>query len=359
MLAKNGYLNEFMQVKCKERRQIVAEIRRKRDGQRKMASQRKKGLGGTDISAICGLHPYVSRAQVWSDKLGLTEVQENELMKWGKILEAPIAREYGEREGKKVILLADQIVTQERDGVKLFGSPDAAVWLMAPTPAELADIMVLMRGAERGLEIKTASSWAKGWGHGAAEIPEHYYVQCQWYMAITGLKRWDLAVLIGGNDFRIYRLEAHPSLQKALIEMGVKFWKDYVETQTPPPADASESYLKTLGQLIPAKAEPMLGDEAMDKIAERIKRLRDELEAKDQELRLAKNQLIEVLHKHDTSSAIADNWRANFVQMKGRKSVDYKRLIKDLNISAETLAKYEKVGQDFRTFRFQWKGDDE
>ena len=319
---------------------------------------RATGIGGTDIAAIAGVHPYASPASVWADKMGLSERIENSPMRWGKRLERSIADEYGERERKHIVFLADQIVDKTLDGVHLLGSPDAMVFPDGQPP-EAYDILTITREAERGLEIKTASSWAKGWGQGAAEIPGHYFVQCQWYMMLTGQQFWDLAVLIGGMDYRVYRLEAHKSLQEALIEKGVEFWHQYVETKTPPPADASSGFRNAMDKLIPKKAEPILGDEEMDDIAEEIRQAREAAKAAEARVKLAENRMLETLTKKGANKVMADNWRVNHVEMPGQKSVDYKQLIRDLNITQETLAKYEKQGNSYKVFRFEWKGEDD
>ena len=48
---------------------------------------------------------------------------------------------------------------------------------------------------------------------GTDEIPDYYMTQVQHYLAVTGVKTADVAVLIGGNDFRIYTIEADEELQ--------------------------------------------------------------------------------------------------------------------------------------------------
>jgi putative phage-type endonuclease len=322
-------------------------------------AERRKGIGGTDVAAICGVHPYCSPAKVFAEKLGLVETPENAPMRWGRRLEGAVAAEYGECEGKKVILLSDQIVARKVDGVDLFGSPDAVVWPTAPTPDDLLTVEAAIANAERGLEIKTASPWAKGWGDGGADIPQHYFVQCQWYMAMTGLKLWDLAVLIGGSDFRIYRLQAHERLQATLIEKAIAFWKNHIEPQIMPDPDASADFRKAVEARLPARAEPVLATDIEDELAEKLRAAKVAAAAADDQVRLLQNQLLAKMEAKSTTGMISEQWKATSVNMPGRKSTDWKQLQKDLGITKETLAKYEKVGQNYRVFRFDWKGDEE
>lgn len=85
----------------------------------------------------------------------------------------------------------------------------------------------------RVVEFKTSSK-SDGWGEvGTDEIPDYYMTQVQHYLAVTGVKTADVAVLIGGNDFRIYTVEADEELQALLIERESEFWA-LVESRTPP-----------------------------------------------------------------------------------------------------------------------------
>ena len=85
----------------------------------------------------------------------------------------------------------------------------------------------------RLVEIKTARS-AEGWGEpGSDEVPDAYLVQVQHYLAVTGLSIADVAVLIGGSDFRLYEVPVDPELQGILIDVEGAFW-DRVQRGDPP-----------------------------------------------------------------------------------------------------------------------------
>ena len=319
--------------------------------------QRRRGIGGTDIAAICGVHPYSSPAAVWSDKMGLTEVQENEPMHWGKRLEKVVGDEYAEREGCDIVHLSDQIISRERNGVLLQGSPDAMVFPPGKVQnSDLGDVELICRTADKGLEIKTASAWAKGWGTGAADIPPHYYIQCQWYMMLTGKRDWDLAVLIGGMDFRVYRLKAHPRLQEILALKAVEFWNDHIEARVMPDADASEHYRKAAEAQLPRKTEAIAAEVEDTELADALFIAKNVLEQKEHEVKQLQNKLLERMVQKGATAILGDNWKASSITMSGRKTTDWKTLQKDLNISADTIEKYSKLGQDYRVFRFDMKG---
>lgn len=64
---------------------------------------RKKGIGGSDAGAICGLNPYRTAMQVYHDKISEeTENIDNEAMRQGREFEDYVARRFMEETGKKV-----------------------------------------------------------------------------------------------------------------------------------------------------------------------------------------------------------------------------------------------------------------
>jgi predicted phage-related endonuclease len=56
--------------------------------------------------------------------------------------------------------------------------------------------------------------------------------------------------LVCGQEIRIYRIERDDALIARLIELERQFWQ-YVETDTPPPADGSDSAALALQCLYP------------------------------------------------------------------------------------------------------------
>ncbi|MCI4170689.1 YqaJ viral recombinase family protein, partial [Bacillus spizizenii] len=78
-------------------------------------------------------------------------------------------------------------------------------------PFMLANVDRLVVGDRAGLECKTASEDLKGEWVGE-EVPDAYLVQCQHYMAVTGLCAWWIAVLIDGNTFVYKKVERDEEL---------------------------------------------------------------------------------------------------------------------------------------------------
>lgn len=156
------------------------------------------------------------------------DLSQSEPVFWGSTLEPILARVYTERTGNKVRRVN-------------------AVLQHPQHPFMLANLDRVIEG-DGVLEIKTAGHHsAPFWEEG---VPEAYQCQVLHQLAVTG-KRWaDVAVLIGGQDFRLYRIKREDDKVAALIEREAAFWQ-YVQSDTAPPVDGSDSSAKALGWLYP------------------------------------------------------------------------------------------------------------
>ena len=187
---------------------------------------RKNYIGGSDAAAVVGLNSFSSPYTVWADKLGkLPPKEDNEAMRLGRDLEDYVAKRFTEQTGKKV----------RRKNFILWNSD---------YPFAHANVDRLIVGENAGLECKTTSALnLKSFKNG--EFPENYYVQCMHYMAVTGYKKWYLAVLILGKEFKVFEIERDEDEIKALMKAEREFWT-CVENGEPPMIDGSEATTNTI-----------------------------------------------------------------------------------------------------------------
>lgn len=201
---------------------------------------RKHGIGSSDAAAAVGLNPYQSQLELWLVKTGrdggLPKVDphdEDSPMYWGTLLEPVVAAHYTKRTGYRVRRI--NAVLQHRD-------PDKS-WMLANIDRE-----VLGHPEVSILECKTAGlNGAKLWRDG---VPEYVQLQVQHQLAVTGKRAADVAVLVCGQELRIHRIERDDALIARLVELEAQFW-NYVVTDTPPPADGSDSAAQALQCLYP------------------------------------------------------------------------------------------------------------
>ena len=194
-------------------------------------AHRQKSIGGSDASAIIGLNPWASAFSVWADKLGkIPPKEDNEAMRQGRDLEDYVAKRFMEKTGKKVRRENHFIINP-----------------FYPFAHANVDRMII--GEDAGLECKTTTALnMKQFKNG--EYPDTYYVQCVHYMAVTGCKKWYLAVLVLGKGFYTFEIERDEDEIKALMKSEADFWK-LVEAKTPPMTDGTEATSKAISTLYP------------------------------------------------------------------------------------------------------------
>lgn len=191
---------------------------------------RKTGLTGTDAGAICGLNPYSSAFQVYQDKI-TDEIAEfdNEAMRQGRDLEEYVARRFTEETGLKV-RRANAIFQNEEN------------------PFMLADFDRLIVGQRAGLECKTVSPYsADKWIEG--NIPLHYQMQVQHYLAVSGFDCWYLAAVIFGKEFLIRKIERDEELINYLITIEDNFWHNNVLARVMPDPDGSDNCSEMIAKM--------------------------------------------------------------------------------------------------------------
>lgn len=200
---------------------------------------RRTGIGGSDAGAICGLNSFSSPFSVYTDKVGLSSEKEpTEAMRIGNDLEEYVAQRFTEATGKKV-KRCNYVLQHPKHQ-----------WM-------LADVDRLIVGENAGLECKTTSAFNKT-DFTKADIPPQYYVQCMHYMAVTGAKRWYLAVLVLGLGFYQFCIERNEEEIQSLINIESEFWHDNVLACVEPSPDGtqatahaiSEAYVANEGQSI-------------------------------------------------------------------------------------------------------------
>jgi putative phage-type endonuclease len=268
---------------------------------------RTRGIGSSDAAAAVGLNPYQSQLELWLIKTGrdgnLPKVDpddETSPMYWGTVLEPIVAVHYTRRTNNKVRRI--NAVLQHPDLDKS--------WMLANI-----DYSVVGSDEVQILECKTAGEYgSKLWRDG---VPEYIQCQVQHQMAVTGKAVVDVCVLICGQEIRVYRIERDDELIARLIQLERQFWH-YVETDTPPPADGSESAGIALRALYPQDSGSTLDlsdDLAMSTALLGLLTMRAEIESRKQVEDQLKQQIQQRMQ--DASKA---QFRSGFVTWKRNKA---------------------------------------
>lgn len=261
---------------------------------------RRQGIGGSDVAAILGLSPWHTAVDVALEKRGECPPKGNqEAMHWGSLLEDVIALEYARVTGRRVQRVNATLRHPDHD------------WMLAHIDRAIVNREVAgnvrWRGGrlttDRLLECKTANGFAaQAWGEpGSDAIPDHYLVQCQWYLGITGCEVADLAVLIGGQDYRAYSIPRDEGLIGAATQAAERFWRNLQQGIFPEPQSVEDA--RRLWPLHQAGKSVIVGPEVADaclrleQLAAERKRLEEEEEQAKARITAAFGDAEEITHQ--------------------------------------------------------------
>lgn len=274
-------------------------------------SVRGSGIGSSDAAVAVGISPYKSPLELWLEKTerqAAPDLASNDAVFWGTTLEHIIANVYAERTGTKVRRL--NAVLQHPEHSFMLANLDRVV--QHPTDGHGI------------LEVKTAGvNSARFWEEG---VPDSYQCQVLHQLAVTGKQWCDVAVLIGGQDFRVYRVIRDEDKIADLIQREATFWQCVIDDVTPA-VDGSESSSRALASMYPADRGDVLDcseDMDMNRLFGDYWTYRQQREAAEAQESLLKQQLQERLGF--ASGAVLSDGKISWRKSKDSTTTDFKRL---------------------------------
>lgn len=214
-------------------------------------AQHSGGIGSGEIAAVCGLDPYKSRLQVWSEKIGLTEgEQESWHIDRGNFLERGCLSWMSKRTDlhfEQPHTFRKGLVIATPDGVNLHEDK--------PGVAAIAEIKCPSA-------FVAMSDWGED-GTGSDGVPPKVLAQAHWEMGATESDLAYVGALIDGF-LRVYRVEFDTELFAKLLKTAEWFWR-FVESKNEPPVDGSDAGTEWLKRKFPTRegARDMLDLEAL------------------------------------------------------------------------------------------------
>jgi putative phage-type endonuclease len=298
------------------------------ENKQKWLRERKNYLGGSDLGAIAGLNPYRTALDVYLDKTSDDiRCETSPAMRWGNLLEEAVAEAYSEDTGKMVWKWIQPIKHKEY-------------------PFLAANIDRWVGDREYVLECKTAGfNKGKEWGDsGTDQIPGSYLVQVAYYAAICDVPKVDIAVLIGGQDFRIYTYERNKELEEKLIKIACNFWHNHIEKRIPPKCVSTRDTFN----LFPESHYHEIVAE--DNIIEKLEELKMAKLAEEQiqeTIEKLKVEIQEFMRDYDVLIDINGNVIATWKNSTPRSFFDIKRFKEE---SKELYLKYTNYTKQSRVF---------
>lgn len=195
-------------------------------------ANRKLGIGGSDISAVIGKNPYMSNVELWEIKTGLREAEDishKEYVKFGNEAE-PLLR--------ALFCLDYPEYTVEHHEYSSYTNSKYP-WAKVSLDGKLID----PNGKVGVLEIKTTeilrSQQKEKW---SGQIPDNYYCQCLFYMAVIEAEYCILKVRLksvfeGVPHIQVkhYHFTAadHKDDMEYLMQSGSVFWEQVKKKKKP------------------------------------------------------------------------------------------------------------------------------
>lgn len=223
---------------------------------------RTRGIGGSDVGAICGVSPFTSARQIYLNKTGQypDSLQPNDAAKdrmhFGHMLEPIVADEYSQRSGNKVITVNATLVHKDYP------------WALANVDRLIVDDEGKPVGV---LECKTTSEYMnEEWESG--EILMSYVYQLNWYLWILGLERGVFACLVGGNKFYYYDVFRNDELlENTIIPAAKSFWFDNVLALKEPEMQATDTdFANSIYNTVVKNSEITLPDDETNELARTV-----------------------------------------------------------------------------------------
>ena len=274
---------------------------------------RKRGIGGSDASVVCGINRYKSPVELWMEKTDQLPYQEaGEAAYWGNQLEALVKAEFTKRTGIEV--MECNLLLQSEEYPFMLANLDYAV-------VGSDDVQIL--------ECKTAGEHgAKLWRDG---VPLYVLCQVQHQLAVTGKQAAHVCVLICGHETKIFKVSRSESVIQHIIQAERYFW-ECVETDTPPSVDASESAAKAIQQLYPAHVPLIVEDLSQNENAnlmfDQLIKMKEEIQHKQERF----DQL-----KHHIQMLMRDAERATFAN----GSVVWKKAKDSISLNTKALLQHQ------------------
>ncbi len=255
---------------------------------------RQKGIGGSDIAAVCGVNPFQSSLSLYLSK---TEEIKEETDRFKALEEREVRMAVGTWNEPHLRELF-QLWFLKNEGVEIVVEEVPYILQHPTNKIALANVDGVFFQPDRGaclLEIKTTGEYnKKDWEDD--NVPDYYYIQTQWYMYVMGYMSCYIAFLIGNRKFDVKLIERNEEVIKEIVEKADYFWNTFVVPKVAPAPDGTFSSGEALKRMYPKEDEGKIIDVTgdgdiehnfvkVDFVNEQIKGLKEELEVNKQAIK--------------------------------------------------------------------------
>jgi putative phage-type endonuclease len=229
--------------------------------------ERLLGIGGSDVAAVAGISKYMSPLELYLIKIEETEPDDftNEAIEWGNELEPIVAAKYAQKMGVEIEKPTKAIVHPEY------------YWMRC-------NLDFVVKGTSIVGECKTAGFLGEEWGDESTDqIPPDYLLQCANNAIVSehlyGTTQVVLPVFSGGRGglkLRVYNYYRNEKLERRVIDITRKFWKEHVEPRMPPtPTSLKEACIRWPE----AQTQPKVATFEVLEVFDELKEIKDKIDS--------------------------------------------------------------------------------
>jgi len=312
-------------------------------------AKRRGYITGTRVPAILEVNPFQTPLQLQSEVLEGTTIKETGPMRAGTFMEPALlamAQEYA----TGAIVKSDFMERRDRplqggqaDGIEDkggLGGDSRVCWEF------------------KNVGLHRASDWGP---HRPDEfsddgdVPLHYLLQTRWYADLCEASEIAFGVLIGGQDFRVIRLEIDASKRAEMDEIYLEccsWWQKYIVEKQELPVDGSAFAGRMLQTRHPREKDDIVPVEALDgdsaALAEKLFALRKKRRALADEIDLLENRIKEKIG--DRAGWAGDKWKITWKFREGRRVVDWDAIIHEAKVPSKLIDKHTRQSEGRRYF---------
>lgn len=270
--------------------------------------ERKNYIGGSDVAAIMRLNDYSTAVGVYIQKTtGKIDNTINEKAKWGIVFEDLVSKMYEEETGFKVEVEQSTIYHPEHKF--LAANIDRWVYDEKNNKRFILECKTTGEFASKKKDEDGNPIWGEEY---TSHIPKAYLCQVAWYAAICDVDRVDIAVLIGGQELRIYTYNRDREVidEDKMMILAKQFWNDYVLQGIPPKCI---ELADTIGLWPTSNGSKILANDNITQKLHELKAMKAEREQLDEAIKAKKIDIMEFMRDCeflvDNNDQIMVSWK--------------------------------------------------
>ncbi len=262
---------------------------------------RQSMRNASETAAVMGISPWLTPYQLWMIKLGRQTQAVTEPMRYGTRLEPDARKAYEEVTGHVMnpLVMQDGPYSASLDGITLDGS--LIVEIKCPFRGRKSELWL---AANRG------------------EVPEHYRVQVQHQLMVTGAREAHLWVYDGQEGLLLTLTRDEVAM--ARIRQAWEAFQYHLDADIPPALTEADAAIRT--------------DPAWTLAAEAYLQAKAEVDGATARLETARNHLVSLIHH-----AREQGGGVSVVKLWKQGNVDYKRVPE---LKGVELDKYRGQGRE-------------